>query len=85
MPTGEYQNSPSISAKSFQFGAKSQIAAHYSVCREGQRIFNFKNCFVIFSNSKKNRGVGMDSCLRRNDKGGVGRQGDHSSMYSGCF
>ncbi len=31
--------------KSFQFGIKSQIAAHHSVYREGQRILNFKNCF----------------------------------------
>ena len=56
--TVEYHNSPSNSAEgtfisvdlhrnksteSFHFGAKSQIAAHHPVYREGHRILNFKN------------------------------------------
>jgi hypothetical protein len=52
MPAVEPRISPSNSAESFQFGAKSQIAAYHPVYREGQRILNFKNCFVKFPNRK---------------------------------
>jgi hypothetical protein len=37
---------------SFQFGTKSQIAAHYPVYREGRRILNFQKSFPKFSNRK---------------------------------
>jgi hypothetical protein len=45
-------NSSSNSAESFQFGAKSQIASHYPVNREGRRILNFRKCFLKFQIEK---------------------------------
>jgi hypothetical protein len=55
--TVEHQNSISNSAESFQFGPKPQIAAHHPVCREGQRILNFNNSFVIFQIQKMTMGT----------------------------
>jgi hypothetical protein len=45
---GEHQNSSSNPAKSFHFGAKSQIASGQSKNTECFRILNFNNSFVKF-------------------------------------
>ena len=67
MPAVEHRISPSNSAEgtfisvdlhrnksteSFQFGTKSQIAAHHTVYREGRRISKFNNSFLNFQIKK---------------------------------
>ena len=63
MPRGEHRISPSNSAKSFQFGTKSQIAAHHTVYREGRRISKFNNSFLNFQIKKDDDLERVEQCL----------------------
>jgi hypothetical protein len=78
MPRGEHRISPSNSAEgtfisvdlhrnksteSFQFGTKSQIAAHHTVYREGRRISKFNNSFLNFQIKKDDDLERVEQCL----------------------